>query len=323
MKLLKVTGFVLLAICCLVLVMLTGSTINHRCQLRKEANAYPAPGKLVEVNGRNLHVYGEGQGATTLVFMAGGGTSNPTLDFKPLWQRLTDRYRIVVIEKSGYGWSDMSSNPRDLETMLTETREALRLAGEIEPYVLVPHSMSGLEAIYWAQVYPNEIKAIIGLDPTVPEIFEHQTEVPSKGQLTMMYYVSRMGISRFMPETDLETTFPVLATGDLSQQDRDQFVAMFYRSSYTKDMLNEIDSLPANSKLVAANEVPVSTPMCFFLSNGEGIPYDNWQSVLINYVSQLEVGKHIILDTGHYVHHEMSDVIAGEIRAFLEEVGID
>jgi len=35
--------------------------------------------------------------------------------------------------------------------MLEETRRALELSGEKGPYVLLPHSMSGLEAIYWAQ----------------------------------------------------------------------------------------------------------------------------------------------------------------------------
>ena len=56
--------------------------------------------------------------------------------------------------------------------MLEETRRALILAGERGPYVLLPHSMSGLEAIYWAQKYPQEIKAIIGLDMAFPEAYE-------------------------------------------------------------------------------------------------------------------------------------------------------
>jgi len=318
MKVLKIFGVILLSLCCLLVVLLVASTINHRLQLRKEAKNYPAPGKLVEVNGSRLHVYKEGQADTTLVFMAGSGTPNPTLDFKPLWQRLTDDYRIVVVEKSGYGWSDTSSSPRDIETMLSETREALRLAGETGPYVLVPHSMSGLEAIYWAQVYPAEVKAIIGLDPTTPEIFNHEKSVPSQAQLKGMSFVARIGISRFMPEADLEATFPVLATGDLSLEDRKQFIALFYRSSYTKDMLREIEFLSDNAAAVADNPVPAQTPMYFFISDGQEVPYDNWQQVMIDYLSQLEAGKHKILDTGHYVHHKQAEVIAAEMKVFLE-----
>lgn len=317
MKVLKVIGIILISLCCLIAVLLAGSTVNHRIQLKKEAKAYPAPGKLVDVDGSRLHVYGEGEADTALVFMAGSGTPNPVLDFKPLWQRLTDEYRIVVVEKSGYGWSDVSSKPRDIDTMLSETREALRLAGETGPYVLVPHSMSGLEAAYWAQAYPQEVKAIIGLDPTTPEVLQYERAVPSNAQIKMMSYVARMGISRFMPEADLEATFPVLATGDLSQQDREQFIAMFYKSSYTKNMLREIESLSANAETVADNPVPVHTPMYFFISDGQEVPYDNWQQVMIDYLSQLDVGKHTILNTGHYVHHRQSEVIAEEIKTFL------
>ena len=41
---------------------------------------------------------------------------------------------------------------------------ALDKAGIQDPYVLCPHSLSGLEALYWAQKYPDEVEAIVGLD---------------------------------------------------------------------------------------------------------------------------------------------------------------
>ena len=39
------------------------------------------------------------------------------------------------------------------------------------PYILVPHSLSGLEAIRWKQKYPDEVKAIIGLDMATPKTY--------------------------------------------------------------------------------------------------------------------------------------------------------
>lgn len=46
-------------------------------------------GQMVEVNGYNMHVYVEGEGDTTLVFMSGGGTYSPVLDFKSLYSLLS------------------------------------------------------------------------------------------------------------------------------------------------------------------------------------------------------------------------------------------
>jgi len=85
---------------------------------------------MLEVDDHALHVYAEGQGDRTLVFLAGHGTSSPTLDFKPLWQRMTDEYRIVLVERTGCEWSDDASIPRDLGAILDETRTVLERADE-------------------------------------------------------------------------------------------------------------------------------------------------------------------------------------------------
>ena len=316
----KIIGIALLIIGGIFVLLLGASTINHNYQLRKEAKEYPPPGALVEVNNHKMHVYGDGEGEITLVFMSGHGTSSPTIDFKPLWKRMIDEYRIVVVEKAGYGWSETTTSPRDIDTILEETREALKLSGEEGPYVLVPHSMSGLEAIYWAQTYPQEVTAIIGLDPTIPEFVEHSLELPPKTQLSLMYFVSRIGLSRFMPRSEVEETFPVLKSEDLSKRDNEQFLAMFYKSAYTKNMLSEVDYLQGNAKKVSANDVPVSTPMYFFLSDGKEVTELEWREPLSNYVLKMEIGQYKYLDGGHYVHNEEPDIISDEMKAFIARI---
>ena len=104
--------------------------------------------------------------------MSGSGTCSPILDFKSLYSRLSNDYKIVVVEKFGYGFSDIVDENRDIDTMLSETRMALDNVGIKGPYVLCPHSMSGLEALYWAQKYPEEVEAIVGLDMAVPDYYD-------------------------------------------------------------------------------------------------------------------------------------------------------
>lgn len=58
-------------------------------------------------------------------------------------------YQIAVVEKAGYGFSDISDIDRDIDTILFETRESLNKAGiKNNRYILFPHSMSGIEALY-------------------------------------------------------------------------------------------------------------------------------------------------------------------------------
>jgi pimeloyl-ACP methyl ester carboxylesterase len=316
MKILKISGMVLLGIIAVIAILLIAALANHTNQLRKEAKKFLPPGNMVEVNGKKLHVYSEGGGETTLVFMAGHGTSNPTLDFKPLWMRMVDEYRIAVVERSGYGWSESSNSPRDIDTILEETRKALEISGEEGPFVLFPHSMSGLEAIYWAQKYPEEVKAIVGLDPLIPEAFEVMPE-PQKTQLYPMFIISRLGISRFMPEADVEVNLPLIKSDDLTEEDKQQYLAVFYKSAFSKDMLREVDYLKTNVERIRENGIPINTPMYFFISEGQENAVPGWTEALSGYISKIAIGKKLQLDTGHYIHYESSVKIAEEAKVFL------
>ena len=56
--------------------------------------------------------------------------------------------------------------------MLEEPDWLCAWPGEKGPFVLLPHSMSGLEAIYWAQKYPDEVMGIVGMDMAFPKAYE-------------------------------------------------------------------------------------------------------------------------------------------------------
>ena len=46
-------------------------------------------------------------GNDILVFMSGSRTVCPVYDFKILYEKLGSDFRIIVIEKFGYGYSDL------------------------------------------------------------------------------------------------------------------------------------------------------------------------------------------------------------------------
>ncbi|MFO7941438.1 MAG: alpha/beta hydrolase [Bacillota bacterium] len=319
-RILEILGVVILVIFAVASVLLVASIIIHRCKVRKEGREYLPPGNVVAVNDKRFHLYAEGEGDITLVFMAGHGTTNPTLDFKPLWMRMTDEYRIAVVERSGYGWSETSNSPRDIDTILEETRKVLEVSGAKAPYILFPHSMSGLEAIHWTQEYPAEIRAIVGLDPCTPETIDLIPK-PKRMQLYTAYFLARVGLSRFMPESEVRENLPLLDSNELSDGDKKQYLAGFYRSAVTRDMLREIECLEHNAKSVAANGTPIGTPMFFFISDDQDENAPGWKEALSNYLAGISIGHHMYLKTGHYVHHHKADQIAYAAKEFLRELG--
>ena len=307
------TKWLLLGLLLLLTLTLAGSLINHWLKTPGEEAAYPPPGQMVAVNGHRLHVYAEGEGEMPLVFLAGSGTTAPALDFRGLYSQLSDDYRTVVVERAGYGWSEDSGGvSRDIETVLQETRQALQEAGESPPYVLLPHSMSGLEALHWANSYPDEVAAIIGLDPATPAAYE--SSPPPRLQLALVTFIARTGLLRLAPSICDGSP----SVSHLSEEETDAYCSLMYRRTMTADVRAEIDVTQANAELVAREGIP-DVPFYVFISNGEGVDIDNWGEILLSY-TETAGGQHQLLDVAHYVHSEAPDLVAAEIRAFLRQL---
>ena len=313
----KIFKWIIITIPILLLIFITfivgSSYFEHRNLVKAEKEEYPAPGKLVEVEkGNKLHVYIKGEGDKTLVFMSGFGTSSPVYDFKVLFDKLAKDYKIAVVERAGYGWSDISSSSRDIDTVLKETRQALKLAGEEGPYVLFPHSMAGLEALYWANLYPKEVDVIIGLDPLVPEYNLETEENPSLSYL--ITFLTRSGLVRNQPDV-YNNNFPAVKKGLLTEKETKIARTIFYRRVQTKNMWEEVNMLEGNAKKVLEEGKPQIPFYAFISAENEK---DLWKESIIDYTKKTG-GKHFILDGGHYIHLDYPEVIAKKSREIIEE----
>ncbi|GGG11397.1 alpha/beta hydrolase [Paenibacillus aceti] len=313
-QILKKIRWAFIAIISILLLVIVVSFINHRIQLKREAELLTPPGMMVTVNHHQMHVYAEGSGPRTLVFMSGGGTSSPMLDFKGLYSKLSDRYRIVVVEKAGYGYSETAAVGRDIDTILEETRSALSSAGEQGPYILFPHSMSGIEALYWAQKYPEEVTSIIGLDPAIPQAYE-EYPLPSPFMMGLTGFGARVGITRFFP--GIVDSSPAIQEKLLSAQEAKVYRAIFYQKTQTSNMKEEVRTIVANAKKVAEGGIP-EVPLYFFISDGADLPLADWKQLLMNYSEAAAHGKYRTLDCGHYIHDYEPEIIAEESIKYIE-----
>ena len=229
---------------------------------------------------------------------------------------MREDHRIVVVDRPGYGWSECGGRSRDIDTLLEETREALDLVGEQGPYVLIPHSMAGLEAIHWAQKYPREVVAVIGLDPCTPDAIEVMGE-PNWLQIYTMYLVARLGLTRFMGDSQAAASLPLLKSGDLTGEEKARYLAVFYRNAFSADMLREVHHLKRNTARVSAIEPPADTPMYFFTSKEQNAAVNGWERAVTGYLKGIGISGHASIDTGHYLHYDHAAEIAEGIGAFI------
>ncbi len=263
-------------------------------------------GELVNVNGHKIHVYRCGNiNNPTLVFLSGSGTVAPVYDFKVLYQKLSDNFRIVVIEKFGYGYSDICESDSHIDTLVSIERQALENTGEKGPFILVPHSMGGLEAIRWKQRYPDEVKAIIGIDMSTPLTYNSWTAEDVEKRIRLMKTAAKFRLASVLCQINNRT---------LTHKEIKQHKLLRKRNAFNICYINEADEVLSNSKIVSSDEY-IKCPALLFSSNGKQTS-KGWlenQRELATLMS----AKLICYDCGHYIHHYKSDEMSDEIIRFV------
>lgn len=161
-KIITIIAIILGVIVCLNLI---GFAVN-KVFFSTELKGIAPYGQIVDVNGKKIHVNSMGTGEKTIVLLPGFGVALPSADFGPLMRELSEKYTVVSIEFLGTGFSGQTDTPRTNENITEEIRAALTSAGFKPPYILMPHSVSGVYSEYYAAKYPDEISAIIMLDTT-------------------------------------------------------------------------------------------------------------------------------------------------------------
>ena len=294
-----------------VLVLLLASFIYHRLALQREKASLNPMGQMVSVNGHDMSVFVKGNGPQTLVFLSGAGTASPILDFKDLYDGLSKQYKIVVVERAGYGYSEDTSKSRDVSEVLSETRQALAKAQVSGPYIILSHSMASLETLLWQEKYPSEIKAIIGLDWALPESYS-QLRMHSQ-ILRMARLGSQLGLLRYIPSR------LYVPNENLSSSDRRLYQRIAYRQILSQAMLNESLSVKENAKKVD-DKIDSQIPTLLLVSNGEGTSFskEEWRNYAARFAKDQENIELTFYDAPHYLYHYQTKEVVAKIEDFIK-----
>ena len=308
MKILKKSALVLLSF---LILFLVGTFIFHRISLEKEQASLIPMSKTVLVNGHKINVYVEGDGPETIVVLSGAGIASPILDFKNLTDSLSKKYKVVIVERAGYGYSEDSNQSRDVMEVLSETRQALSQENISGPFIILSHSMASLESLAWQEKYPDEVKALIGLDWALPASYEDL-----KGNqvlLTVAYWTSKIGLLRYFPESFY------IKNPTLTESERQQYKLLAFKQLMSQAMLHESRLVKENAKKVPSSINP-KIPTLLLVSNGEGTTFSQseWQHYAEKFSSDQSNVQVIYMDAPHELYHYQNDAIVSRIKEFLE-----
>ena len=308
MKILKKSALVLLSF---LILFLVGTFIFHRISLEKEQASLTPMGKTVLVNGHKINVYVEGDGPETIVVLSGAGIASPILDFKNLTDSLSKKYKIVVVERAGYGYSEDSNQSRDVMQVLSETRQALSQANLSGPFIIISHSMASLESLAWQEKYPDEVKTLVGLDWALPASYENLKQ--NQALITVAFWSSKIGLLRYFPESFY------IKNPTLIESERKQYKLLAYKQLMSQAMLHESQTVKENAKKVPSNINP-KIPALLMVSNGDGTSFSQfeWQRYAERFASDQSNVQVVYMDAPHDLYHYQSNEIVSQIEDFLK-----
>ena len=295
----------------LILLFLGTTFIFHCISLEKERASLTPMGQQVLVNGHQINIYVEGDGPETIVVLSGAGIASPILDFKNVSESLSKRYKVVIVERAGYGYSDDSNHSRDVMEVLSETHQALSQANITGPFVILSHSMASLESLAWQEKYPDEVKALIGLDWALPSSYENLKD--NQALLTVAYWSSKIGLLRYFPESFY------IKNQTLTENERKQYKLLAYKQLMSQAMLHESQTVKENAKKVPSSINP-KIPTLLLVSNGQGTSFSQseWQRYAERFASDQSNVQVVYMDAPHDLYHYQSDAIVSQIEDFLK-----
>jgi pimeloyl-ACP methyl ester carboxylesterase len=112
----------------------------------------------------SLYVHCLGTGRPTIVIDTGVGETYES--WESVIETISRQTRVCAYDRAGYGRSEPGPMPRDSQRAVDELHLLLGKSGEDGPFLLVGHSLGGLNMQVYANTYPEEVTGLVLLDPS-------------------------------------------------------------------------------------------------------------------------------------------------------------
>ncbi len=274
-------------------------------------------GRLVDVNGVNMHLYEAGNSDIPIVFAANIGSNVPYVETYLLHSNLSSKYHTLVYDKPGYGWSDITSAPRDIDTICDEIHTLVH-SDEIpddedtylKPFVFVAYGMGSLEALRYAQLYPEDIAGVVLIEGASPQFCKEFNNI-----MIVEAYITNglrnLGLLRAMGETSVvnntlnsHTSYPKnlqLLTKGIGLE-----------KTWNRNMIAEKHNVQKNGEAVLSGGDLGDIPLRIITSKAN--TYSTWSATQKSMLSLSTDSKQI------YIEHSTSYIEASDAPTILQVI---
>ena len=224
-------GFFLFAIICV-------GTVYQRIATKLDEKRFPPEGKLIDIGGYRLHLHGMGQGTYSVVLES--GCSLNSLEWTLVQPEIAKFARVYSYDRAGLGCSDMSPHPRTSRQMVEELHTLLEQEQAPKPYILVGHSLGGVNVRLFAHRYPDEVCGMVLVDSSHEDqesrIPEFETLFPLKYPRGVQFLVS-VGMERLLMH--FPQSKKMLRIDRFSDRIQKTIMARYLTTKYVKTLIEE------------------------------------------------------------------------------------
>jgi pimeloyl-ACP methyl ester carboxylesterase len=307
-----------LVLCVLAVLLISGITWQS-IMIGDEYKMYPAVGEYVDVGTFKAHYYSKGEGETAFVFITGSGTPSSYTDFYFLQNEMSTKGQTITFDHAGSGWSTDTKVERSIENLTKELSAIVEVVAPDKSIVLLCHSLGSLEAISYAQLYPENVKGIVFLDAGSPEFYSTYTELSAKMLNRSIAFIRTVGVNRMFGEWGL--LLPMygenIRNRHLPEGLKDIDKAMYYRLAGNPSSLDTIKSMNENAIKVIKGDSLGDIPI-LVLSTDSG---QNWHDIQLKLATWSTDSKQVtIRGAEHYMYWSNYNEVVNYIDEFIKEI---
>jgi len=256
--------------------------------------------RIVDVGTHVLHATVSGAGVPVVVI--DGGIAAPASEYAQLRDTIAAATTVVTYDRAGYGSSDPGPLPRDSQTVASELRTLLKELGLAGPYILVGHSLGGLNMQVFAAAYPEVVAGMVLLDPPPPGFILGEEYVQLASMASRMTDEWQGIADRGMESEDRQERAEAVFFRMLASEHREMFGA-------SAEQARSVDSFGDTPLVVVASGVP--NPM--FGDVAEAYQ-EYWAAESEALASKSSRGTFLFAESStHRLHDDAADLVANTI----------
>lgn len=289
---------------------------------RRDVRKFPPPGSMVDIGGRRIHLWAEGQGSPSVVVLPCLGGAG--IEWAGVQRLLREHTTVCLVDRGGLGWSDPAPWPRSFDRMAAELGAALAASDLPRPYVLVGHSTGGLLARLAAARYREQVIALVLVDSSHEDQNERLPALPRRHrlrwralglQLTPLWWTrlaTRLHATpppEWLPDdlayahTALDLTRIGLARRN-RRADVQEMVGMAGDHHALRDEARQLGDLPVTMITAGLDKRDAAT----------------WRELQDEIAGYSDNTVRVFADhCGHHVHHDDPQLVADVVRSVVDE----